>query len=184
MRRNFIFALEADDPVNHQKRIAVRKDLHHFASVQTGIAYWDRARCAHRASPRLLASERASQFRIRSMSGLYRHHVTADTPADQREIADNIEDFVPYEFVGKTQRLLAEHRLAAHDNRIFEAAALDQILIHERLDILVVNKCPRRSDLAFESCRRNFYRQKLREFVVRSSLRARDAKLVVRQQNQ
>src|SRR5437773_1468554 len=97
--RNFVFAFEADDPVNHQKRVAVRKDLHHFASVQTGIAYWDRARCAHRASPRLLASERASQFRIRSMSGLHRHHVTADTPTDQREIADNIEDFVPDEFV-------------------------------------------------------------------------------------
>src|SRR4030095_10188055 len=97
--RNFIFALEADDPVNHQKRVAVRKDLHHFASVQTGIAYWDRARCAHRSSPRLLASKRASQFRIRSMSGLHRHHVTADTPTDEREIADNIEDFVPYEFV-------------------------------------------------------------------------------------
>src|SRR5207244_7832220 len=80
--RNFIFALEADDPVNHQKRVAVRKDLHHFASVQAGIAYWDRARCAHRASPRLLASERASQFRIRSLSGLHRHHVTADTPTD------------------------------------------------------------------------------------------------------
>src|SRR5437764_12291345 len=80
--RKFGFGLEADDPVNHQKRVAVRKDLHHFASVQTGIAYWDRARCAHRASPRLLASERASQFRIRSVSGLHRDHVTADTPAD------------------------------------------------------------------------------------------------------
>ena len=77
--RNFVFALEADDPVNHQKRVAVRKDLHHFASVQTGIAYWDRTWCAHGASPRLLASKRASHFRIRRMSGLHRHHVTADT---------------------------------------------------------------------------------------------------------
>src|SRR4030095_3129938 len=119
--RNFIFALEADDPVNHQKRVAVRKDLHYFASVQTGIAYWDRARCAHRASPRLLASERASQFRIRSIPGLARYHVTA-----------------------------------AHDNRVFEAAALDHIFIHEWLNILVVNKCARRSDLAVENRRRNF----------------------------
>src|SRR5882724_6260119 len=80
--RNFIFALEADDPVNHQKRVAVRKDLQHFASVQTRIAYWDRARCAHRASPCLLASEHASQFCIRSMSGFYRHDVAANAPAD------------------------------------------------------------------------------------------------------
>src|SRR5262245_21160543 len=27
--RNFIFALEADDAVNHQKRVAMRKDVHH-----------------------------------------------------------------------------------------------------------------------------------------------------------
>ena len=64
---------------------------------------------------------------------------------------------MPDEFVGKTQWFLAENRLAAHDNRIFEAAALDQIFVHERLDILVVNKCARRSDLALESCRRNFH---------------------------
>src|SRR5215208_4450354 len=105
--RNFIFSFKANDPVNHQKRVAVRKDLHHFAGVQTGVAYWDCARCAHRASPGLLASERSSQFRIRSMSGLHRHDVTANTPTDQREIADNIEDFVPYEFVWKTQWFLA-----------------------------------------------------------------------------
>src|SRR5258707_14348130 len=72
--RNFVFTLEADHPVNHQKRVAVRKDRHHFASIQTGIAYWDRPRGAHRASPRLLASERPSQFRLRSMSLLHRHH--------------------------------------------------------------------------------------------------------------
>src|SRR5207245_10908557 len=80
--RKLIFAHEADDPVNQQKRVAVRKNLHHFASLQTALAYWYRARCAHRTSPRLLASERASQFRIGSMSGLHRHDVTADTPSD------------------------------------------------------------------------------------------------------
>src|SRR5204862_6580355 len=80
--RNFVFVLEPDDPDNHQKRVAVRKYFHHFASVQTGIDYWDRTRCAHSASPRMLASERASQFRIRRMSGLHRHHVTADTATD------------------------------------------------------------------------------------------------------
>src|SRR5438093_1605873 len=80
--RNFIFALEADDPVNHQKRVAVRKDFHYFASVQTGIAYWDRSRCANCASPCLLASEHASQFCIRRLSGLYRQDVAANAPAD------------------------------------------------------------------------------------------------------
>ena len=161
----------------------MRKDLHHFASVQTGIAYWDRARCAHRASLGLLAGDCPGQIRIRSMAGLYCHHMTSDTAPGQREIADDVENFVPDEFVGKTQWLLAENRLAAHDNRIFEAAALDQIFLHERLNILIENKGPRRGDLAFENCGCDFHRQKLREPIVWSGLRARDAKLLIRQQN-
>src|SRR5947199_400363 len=82
--RNFIFALEADDPVNHQKRVAMRKDVHHLASVQTGIA--------------------------------------------------------------------------PNDNRVFEAAALDQVLLHEWLNILVVNKCSCRRDLALEARGGDFHR--------------------------
>src|SRR5713101_2472408 len=82
--------------------------------------------------------------------------MASDTAADQREVADNIENFVPHEFVAKTQRFLAEHSLSAHDNRIFETAAFDQIFIHERLNIFVINKCSCRSDLAFKDCGRNF----------------------------
>jgi len=33
--------------------------------------------------------------------------VTADTAANQREIADDVKDLVPHEFVCKTQRFLA-----------------------------------------------------------------------------
>src|SRR5438876_3344005 len=69
--RNFVFALEADDPVNHQKRVAVRKDLHHFATVQTGIAYWDRARCTHRASLGLHAGDCPGQRHVPRVARLY-----------------------------------------------------------------------------------------------------------------
>ena len=138
----------------------------------------------HRASLRLLAGDCPGQIRIRSVAGLYRDDMTSDAAPDQREIADDVENFVPDEFVGKTQWLLAQNRFAAHDDRIFEAAALDQIFLHERLNILVENKCPRRGDLAFENCGRDFRRQKLREPIVWSGLRAGDAKLVVRQQNE
>src|SRR5213592_3512427 len=104
------------------------------------------------------------------MAGLYCHYMTSDTAPDEREIADDVENFVPDEFVGKTQWFLAENRLAAHDNRIFEAAALDQIFLHEWLNVLVVNKRSCRRDLALENCRRNFHRQKWRELVIRSGL--------------
>ena len=84
--------------------------------------------------------------------------MTANLPADQREIADDVENFVPNKFVGETQRFFAQDCVAAYYDRIFEAAALDQIFLHERLNIFVINKRPRRGDLPFENCRRYFGR--------------------------
>ena len=97
--------------------------------------------------------------------------MTANTLPDQSEVADHIEDFVAHEFVGKPQRLLAQHRFAAHNDCVFEAAALDEIFVHERLNVLVVNKRPRRSDFAFEHRRRDLHREKLRELIIWSGLR-------------
>ena len=91
--------------------------------------------------------------------------------ADEREVADNVQNLVPHKFVRETQRFFAQDGLAAHHDRVFEAAALDQVFVHQRLDIFVVNKSPRRRDFAFEDCRRNFHRQKLRETIVRPGLR-------------
>ena len=156
--RNFIIGLEADDPINHQKGIAMRQDLHYLVSVETATAGGDRAWRRHRASSGLLAGESASQLRIRRVAGFHRHHMTANRPADQRQIADNVQNFVPHKFVGEAQRFFAQDRLPAHHNRIFKTAALDQIFLHERLNIFVENKCSGRSYLALKNCRRNFHR--------------------------
>src|SRR5260370_11497169 len=105
--RNFVFAFEADDPVNHQEWGTMRQYLHHFVRVQPAIAYRDRARRTHCASSRLLPSERASKLRIRRVAGLHRQDVTANPPADQRKVADYVEDFVANEFIGEAQWLFA-----------------------------------------------------------------------------
>src|SRR6266478_6388300 len=98
--------------------------------------------------------------------------MAANSATDERKVADNIENLMPDEFVLETQWLFAQDCLAAHDDRVLEAAALDQIFLNQRLDVFVVNKRPRRRDLALKKFRHDIGRQKLRETIVRPGLRA------------
>src|SRR5437773_6608902 len=111
--------------------------------------------------------------------------MTTNPTADQREVADNVEDFVPDEFVLKTQRLFDQDCVAAHHHRIFQTTALDQIFLHQRLDLFVVDKRPGRRDLALEEFRYDVGRHELRETIVRPGLGARNPHaVVVRQQDE
>src|SRR4029450_2457687 len=179
----FGFALEADNPVDHQKRETMRQNLHYLVGVEPTIPTRNRARKGERAPPRLLTGEPASQVGIYSVTGFYRYHMASNTPPDQCEIPDNVENFVAHEFVCETQWFLAQDGFAVDHNRVFEAAALDQIFLHERLDIFVENKGSRRGNLALENSRRNFRRQILREPIIGPGLGALDAKFLIRQPN-
>src|SRR6266542_52896 len=168
----FGFALETDDPVDHQKRETMRQNLHYLVGVEPPVTPRNRA-CHGKGAPAcLLAGERASQVGIDSVTGFYRYHVAPNAPPDPCKISNDLENFVAHEFVCETQWFLAQNRLAADNNRVFEAAAFDQIFLHERLNILVENKGPRRGDLALENCRRDFRRQILREPIIWPGLRA------------
>ena len=118
------------------------------------------------------------------MAGFYRDEMAANPAADQGKIANKIEDFVANKLVLEAKRFFAQHRVAAHHNRVLETAALDQILVHERLDVFVINEGARRRQLALENRRRDLSRQILREPIVRASLRAGDAELFVREQDE
>src|SRR6202007_2652508 len=101
----------------------------------------------------LLFGDGTSQFCVSGVTGLDCDNVAANATANQSEVANNIEDFVPNEFVWKTQRFLAENGIPAQDDGVFQATALDQVLLHQRLDILVINKRPGRGDLAVKNGR-------------------------------
>src|ERR1700730_14902803 len=141
-------------------------------------------RRSHGASARLLACECTRQLRICAVTWSNGDEMAANSATDEGEIADDVQDLVPDEFIGKTHRLLAQDSVAANDDRVLQTSSLDQVFIHERLHVLVKNKRARRRDLTFENRRRNFERQILREAIVRSGLRAGDAKFVVRKQNE
>src|SRR5438093_6273244 len=84
----FGFTLEADNPIDHQERKTVRQNLHYLVGVESAITTRNRPRHRQSASLRLLAGDSRSQVRIRSMTGFYRHDMTANAPPDQCKIAN------------------------------------------------------------------------------------------------
>ena len=101
----------------------------------------------------MLFHDRPRQLRVDGVTGLHCNDMTANASADERKVADDIENFVPREFVSKTQRLLAQNGVPSNHNGVFQAASFDQVFLHQRRDFLVENKSARRRNFAFVECR-------------------------------
>src|SRR5216110_2170880 len=103
----------------------MRQDLHDLFAVESAVAFRYDSRARECVAPRLFFRDRPRQFCICSVPGLHRDEMAADAATDQREIADDVENFVPDEFIRKTQWLFAQDGVAAHDHSVFQTAALD-----------------------------------------------------------
>ena len=64
------------------------------------------------------------------MAWFDRDNMAVNSLSEKGEVADNIDDLVTHEFIGKPQRLLAQDCFTADNDRILEAAAFDQVLVH------------------------------------------------------
>ena len=71
------------------------------------------------------------------MAGLDRNQVPAQRPAQQRQVAHDVEHLVPDEFLRVAQRLGGQHRVVANHHGVLQAAALDQAVLDQVLDLLV-----------------------------------------------
>src|SRR5262249_27304073 len=180
----FGLAFKAKDAVDHQKRVAMRQDFHHLVNVETAFSGWDCSPPRKRRNLGMLFHHRPRQLRIGSMSRFHGDDVTANTCPDQCEITDDVENLVPREFVGKTQRFFAQDSVSANDNRIFQTAAFNQILLHQLCDFFVINKRARGCDFAFIEAWRNVGGKELRESIVWARLSAGNPKLLIGQQDQ
>src|SRR5213075_183963 len=118
------------------------------------------------------------------MTRLYRNDMSANASADERDIADDVENFVPREFIGKTQRFLTQDSIAPNHNGVFQAASFDQVFLHQRRDFFVEDKSACGRDFAFVKRRRNLGGEKLGEAIVRSCLCTRNAKLLIGQEHE
>ena len=175
----FVSPSRADDPVDHQERVAVRQQAHDLVDVERALAAGELAGGDERGELGVLLGERAGEFRVGRVARLDGDDVPLDAAPEQGEVADDVEHLVAHELVGEAHRLLAQHAVAAHDDGVFQAAALDEALFHERLDVLVKRERPRRGDFLFVGLGRDFQRAVLREPPAGADLRAGDAERVV-----
>src|SRR5438093_2704467 len=110
--------VEADDAVDHQKGITMRQNPHDLFAVESAVTLRHDSWNGERFAPRLFFGDNPGQFRIRRVAGFYRDEMAANSTTDQREIADDVENFVSDEFIGKTQWLFAQDGVAAHDHGV------------------------------------------------------------------
>src|SRR5439155_6750362 len=80
-----------------------------------------------------------------------------------REIADDVEHFMPHEFLLIPQRLIGEHGIVADHHGIFEAAAPDESVRDEIFNLFVETKGAGVGEFALPSVGGKLEAVKLRE---------------------
>ncbi len=109
---------------------------------KVGARTRERARVQVAASPglgtrrqaSLVSSELAGQRRVQGVAGLRRLEVAEQRVAEQRQVADRVEDLVAHELVLEAQ-LVVEHAGLADHHRVLEAAAQGEAVPAQRLHL-------------------------------------------------
>ena len=125
--------------------------------------------------------ERPGGFGIGRVAGLDGHDVPAQAPSAQYQVANDVQNLMPDEFIGISEGFLAEHAVSPGDYGVFDASALDESLVHERLDVFVENEGACGGNFLLVEVGSDFGAQVLGEAAVRTDLGAGDAELGVRQ---
>ena len=84
-----------------------------------------------------LGQDAANHLAVGGMARFDGDEVALERPAQQREIAQDVEHLVAHEFLRIAKRLIGQHRVVADDHCVLEAAALDEPVADEELDLLV-----------------------------------------------
>ena len=168
------FAVEFHNAIHHEERIAMREDVHDGIDVERSGRGGNRLGCC-RGNGIDTLGEKFCHFGIDAMAGFDSHDMAANETPAEREVADDVENLVANEFIGEAKRLLAENTVTTGNDGVFEASALDEAFIHERLDILVENKGSGGSYFLFVNLRGDLRGAELCETPLGTDLRAGDA---------
>ncbi len=95
-----------------------------------------------------LGGDEPGEFAIGRVAGLDGDEMPLDGPAQQRQIAHNIQHLVPHEFLRVPQRLGGQHRVIANHHGVLQAAAADQAVLDEIFDFLVKTEGARMRQLS------------------------------------
>ena len=141
-----------------------------------GAKVWARDGLAH------LRVDEPHQFAIGRVARFHRDEMAVQRPAQQRKVADDIEHLVPDKFLRITQRLGRQHGVVADDHGVFQAAAFDQAVLDQVLDLLVKTKRARVRQFLLPGLGREFDAVKLREAALLVRAGAGDLEAVVGKQ--
>ena len=97
------------------------------------------------------------------MAGLDGNQVPVHRSAEQRQIADDVEHFVPDELVRISQRFVGEHCIFTNDDGVFETATFNEPILDQKLYLFEKTKRPRMRDVALPAFGSNFEAAKLGE---------------------
>ena len=90
-----------------------------------------------------LSVDAADKFAIGGVAGFDGDEVTVHRPAKQRQVADNVENLVPNEFVRISQGFVGQDCVLADDDGVFETATFDEAIGYEELDFFEEAERPR-----------------------------------------
>ena len=107
-------------------------------------------------SSRILRGER----RVQRVAAAMRDEVADHRMADEREVADDVEDLVAHELVVEPQRVIQHARFAEND-RVVERSAEREAALPQHLDFLQEPERPRRSNLLDEALLVDLHRPRL-----------------------
>ena len=96
-----------------------------------------------------IGEERAAELGVHGVTGTMRHDVSHDRVADQRQVADHIQNLVADELVLEAERV--EGAGVADDDRVLERAAERQSLLPQPLHFLQEAERARRGDVLGEA---------------------------------
>src|SRR5437867_2871264 len=82
--------------------------------------------------------------RVKRMTGLVGDQTTEHRTANESEVSDEVEHFVPHEFVRETERRIIQHAVFRQDNRIFKRTTANQPAGSQRFDFMVKTERARR----------------------------------------
>src|SRR3954465_15603705 len=97
--------------------------------------------------PRALVAQQPADKRcMHGMSGAIGNDASEDTVTQQREVAYQVQHFVPHELIRIAQRPVL-HAFTREYDRVLLACAADQSHVAHRFRFVQKSECPRRSDV-------------------------------------
>src|SRR5215471_19746781 len=87
-----VVAFKGNNPVDHQKRITMRQDLHNILRIHNPCPLRNHLRRNHRYHVRVPFSQSLRQFSVGRMSRLDRNDVPQKSATGQKELTDDIEN--------------------------------------------------------------------------------------------